>query len=163
MKKVYVPILILSIMMLFCVCSKDKDVEKLEKETMKAETSEYQTDSTAGEKEATEEMDTTSTEYAMTPETTPKEEPVEEPTSEYSGMGGYTVQIASGTNYDNVQYLLQKYLDRGYDAFISQANVNDELVYRLRIGNFDNYADAKAMAMELKDKYSVKSWIAINE
>ena len=48
-------------------------------------------------------------------------------------------------------------------AFITEAYIDDELVYRLRIGNFENYSEAKAMALELEDKYSAKFWIAVNE
>ena len=163
MRKVYVPIFILSILMLFCVCSKDEDVAKLEQETIDAETTDYQTDSAAGEEAAVGEVDMTGTEYAATPETTPVEEPVAMATSDYSGVGGYTIQVASGTNYENVQYFLQKYLDRGYDAFISQGFIDGETVYRLRIGNFENFSEAKTLGLELKDKYSVNFWIAVNE
>lgn len=163
MKKVFIPILILAILILFCACSKDEDVAQLEQETIDAETADYQTDSTTGEEETFGEVDTAVTEYATTPETTPEEEPVEVPTSDYGGMGGYTIQVGSGTNYENVQYIMQKYLDRGYDAFITEAYIDDELVYRLRIGNFENYSEAKAMALELEDKYSAKFWIAVND
>ncbi len=163
MRKVYVPILILAILMLFCVCSKDEDVAQLEQETLDAETADYQTESATTEEEPLGEADVTETDYATTPETTPVEEPVEEPTSDYSGVGGYTIQVASGTNYKNVQFMLQKYLDRGYDAFVTEAYIDDELVYRLRIGNFEGYSEAKALATELEDKYSTKFWIAVND
>jgi cell division septation protein DedD len=163
MKKVFIPMVILAVLFLFCACSKDEDVAQLEQETIDAQTTDYQTDSATGEEETVGEVDLAENEYATTPETTPEEEPVAVPTSNYGGMGGYTIQVGSGTNYENVKYIMQKYLDRGYDAFITEAYINDELVYRLRIGNFENYSEAKAMALELEDKYSAKFWIAVNE
>jgi cell division septation protein DedD len=163
MKKVFIPILILSLLVLFFACSKDKDVQQLENETREAETTNMETDTTAAETSTGETMDTSEEQYAMTPETTPEEEPMGQPTTDYSGMGGFTVQVGSGTDYDNAEYLMKKYQDRGYDAFITQANIGGELVYRIRIGNYTSYSEAKALALELQDKYSAKFWIAINE
>jgi len=163
MKKLIIPILILSFLMVLISCSKDEEVEKLEQEMLEAETSDFQTDTTTEEMETPDTMAAGVDEYAMTPETTPEEEPMEPATSDYSGMGGYTIQIGAGSDYGNVNYLLQKFLNRGYDAFMTEAYINDELVYRLRIGNYDNLAEAKAVAMELRDKYSVKFWIDYNE
>jgi cell division septation protein DedD len=162
MKKVFIPILILSLLILFVGCSKDKDVQKLENETREAETAEMQTDTTAGETTPAETTATTAEQYSMTPETTPEEEPTEPATTDYSGMGGYTVQVGSGSNYDNAEYLMNKYVKRGYDAFVTKAYINDELIYRVRIGDFTSYSEAKALALELQDKYSAKFWIAIN-
>lgn len=164
MRTTLVPILLLSLLILFCGCSKDEDIAQLEQETMEAESADYISEETENQEFASSEIDTASTtEYAMTPEATPEEERAPEITPSVSGQGGYTIQIASGNNFDNVNSLQQKYLERGYDAFISQAFIDGETVYRLRIGNFENFSEAKALGLELKDRYSVNFWIAINE
>jgi cell division septation protein DedD len=99
---------------------------------------------------------------AMTPETTPVEDQVVEEMPRRPDMAGYTIQVAAGTNYDYAADLVGVYEKRGYEAFISDATVDGEAFYRVRIGVFEDIRDARALGDELKDKYSAEYWIDYN-
>ncbi len=73
---------------------------------------------------------------------------------------GFTVQTAACTDLDYAQYLLDLYRQRGYDPYITTETVDGTEYYRIRIGDFESYADAKALSREIHDKYSVDAWIA---
>jgi cell division septation protein DedD len=163
MKKGLIPVLMLSLVFLFWGCSKDEDVAELEKEVKEVESADYLADTGGkGEVAEGETVPSTMSEYAMTPEKTPEEETAYEPESPYAGAGGFTVQVAAGADLDNVNYLMDKFVTRGYEPFMTRTVVDGVTYYRVRIGNFETLAAAKEFGNELKDIYSVDFWIDYN-
>ena len=73
--------------------------------------------------------------------------------------GGYTVQVASCQNRDYASHLVDMYFGRGYEPFVSTFNEDGQTYYRVRIGNLQTYAEAKALKLELADRYSINPWI----
>ncbi len=74
--------------------------------------------------------------------------------------GQYSVQIASVTSKEEAELIAKQFASRGYDASMLEARVKGIAYYRVRIGNFASYAQARKLGNELQDKYSVKFWVA---
>lgn len=72
---------------------------------------------------------------------------------------GFTVQVASCENRDYASHLVDVYFGRGYEPFVSTFNEDGQTYYRVRIGNLNSYAEAKALKLELADRYSINPWI----
>jgi len=72
---------------------------------------------------------------------------------------GYAVQVASGTDENYIQYLVDLWKGRGYEPFVSTITHKNETHYRVRLGLFQTQAEAKNVVAELEDKYSLKTWI----
>jgi len=165
MTKFRIPVLLL--MAIFCLiigmtgCSKDDDeVAELEQEVLDQQGTDYLTDTTdaAGE-EAVAAGD--SDEYAKTPEAAPEEE-MPEPMPSRPAGDGYTVQVAAGTNSVYAREMVNLFLERGYEAFVTEVLIEGETFYRIRIGNYETLTEAKNAALELQDKYSLSFWIDNN-
>lgn len=162
MRIVLIPILLLSILFLFSGCTKDEEVADLEQEVREAESEDYLADTTLAGEAATIAADTESAqEYAMTPEKALEEEKRAQMISPRPGEG-FTVQVSAGTNHEYAKYLAGKFIERGYDAFVTEAVVDAQSFYRVRIGVFAGLNDAKTLGLELQDKYSVDFWIDNN-
>ena len=155
-------ILMVSVVLAFGFgCSKDKDkVSELEKEVMQDQNQTAQTE-TPPAQDTSAEMAQPEEEYAKTPEAAPTEEPkkqISQPMGE-----GFTVQVAAGTNYEYAHDLADKFTERGYDAFVTEATVNGQDFYRIRIGDYPTLTEARTVGAELQDKYSVEYWIDNNQ
>ena len=72
---------------------------------------------------------------------------------------GYAVQVASTTDEAYALNQVELWKKRGYEPFVSTITHNNRTHYRIRFGLFATHAEAKKVADELADKYSVKSWI----
>ncbi|MBU8933054.1 MAG: SPOR domain-containing protein [candidate division Zixibacteria bacterium] len=90
---------------------------------------------------------------AVPEETQPKELP-SAPTG-----SGYTVQVAGCEDRAYAQHLVKVYTDRGFEPFVTNYTVDDQLFYRVRIGQFEGYREATILKAELIDKYSADVWI----
>lgn len=138
-------------------CSKDKDqVSELEQEVIEEQGENYAAETAPAVDDSTPPKATVE-EYEMTPEASPAEEPKVE-LKKPAGTG-YTVQIAAGTNYNYVRYLADKFVTRGYEAYITEATVNGVNFYRIRIGSYGTVSDALRAGEDLKDKYSINYWV----
>lgn len=141
-------------------CSKDKDkVSELEQEVMQEQGENYMAEP-APTVDTPAQPEPVVQEYAKTPEVAPAEEPKRE--SKRPGGSGYTVQIAAGTNYNYVRYMADKFVTRGYEAFITEATVQGVNFYRIRIGSYGTVTEARRAGDDLRDKYSVQYWIDNN-
>jgi len=135
-------------------CSKKKEeAAQMEKEMMAQEAgdSAAKADSMA--------MDTMSEpmDAAAIPEE-PAEQSIETPPP---ASGGYTVQVASCEDADYARHLQDLYTQRGYEPFITTFNYDGQTYYRVRIGAYDSYSQAKAAMNDLIDRYSVNAWIDV--
>lgn len=107
---------------------------------------------------------TTDTTAEVTPEPAPEQEPaatepaVPEPPQE----AGYVVQVGSYLDHDMAESMVERYKNRGYDAFLVPIEIEGQEFYRLRVGVFDTYAEAKKVGDELVDRYSATYWVDNN-
>jgi cell division septation protein DedD len=72
---------------------------------------------------------------------------------------GYTVQVAACEDYEYAQHLLDLYRRRGYEPYGVRFDHEGQAFYRVRIGSFENAAEAAALKTELIDKYSIEAWV----
>jgi cell division septation protein DedD len=144
-------------LLLLVGCSKDEDVAELEKE-MKAQ-QEGMVDTVT---------DTVVTPPPKTPDTVSRDMDAGAIPSEEQAMAdmptrpagtGYEVQLASTTDSKYAGYLVDRFRQRGYEPYVTEATVGGQRYYRIRIGLFDTYSAAKAAAFELEDRYSIEPWI----
>ena len=150
MKSVLSVIFTLLLFSLITGCSKKKE----EQPPVEQEVTEPQADTIATDTLAMQ--DTLAESGAEMEETTAPSSPEMMPPHPISG---YTVQVAGCESSEYADYLIELYKKRGYDPYLTTATVNDQTYYRVRIGDFDNLQDAKALQNELRDKYSVQAWI----
>jgi len=149
-------VLFLLALVLLVGCSEDtkKEAAKLEQEMMGEEAADTATaavEDTLGE--ISEPMDA-----GAVPE---EEEDVYVP-SQPEGSG-YTIQVASCESMEYAQHLIEKYSERGYEPYMTRVEVDGQLYYRVRIGNFQAKSEAVSLKAELMDRYSVQAWIDYNE
>ncbi len=141
-----------SLLMLLCLaliagCSKKQDeVDKLEKEMLGqvdtiADTMQADTMPVVAEVEVIE------------------EEPEVDKMPARPAGNGFTVQVASCESEDYARYLVDLYTGRGYEPFVSEISIEGQTYNRVRIGMYENFADAKVLKAELLDKYSLETWI----
>jgi cell division septation protein DedD len=144
---------------LFISCSEESKNEaaKLEQEMTGKDSMEQIPKSDTTEKKAAGDDIWGETLKTMEPEAVPAEE------LDYSVPGptgtGYTVQVASCESMDYAKYLIGLYQERGYEPFMTTAQVNGQTYYRIRIGIFGTLGEAQALKKELEDKYSINCWI----
>ncbi len=72
---------------------------------------------------------------------------------------GYSVQVASCESEDYARYLIDLYTERGYEPFTTQISIEGQTFYRVRIGLFEFFGEARSLQKELVDKYSLDCWI----
>jgi cell division septation protein DedD len=136
-------------------CSKKKEeAAKLEQEMMQQETT--AADTTADT--AAMPTDTTGlTQEEISAGAVPEES--EEQFVSQQEETGYVVQVAACESRDYAQYLVEKYIKRGYEPYITTTVVDGQTFYRVRIGGLETLQAAKELKDELLDKYSVHAWI----
>lgn len=137
---------------MICGCSDEAkdDAARLEQELM-----DQGTESATGD---TPQVDTTAlTEIQMDAQAVPDEEPV---ISGPSGSG-YALQVASCESRDYADYLVDKYVGRGYLTYMTTYDHNGQIYFRVRLGPFETQEEVESLKAEIEDKYSVDAWIAI--
>ncbi|MCP4704022.1 MAG: SPOR domain-containing protein [candidate division Zixibacteria bacterium] len=152
MIRIFIALVLMLVLAAFIGCNKsEEDVDRLEREALESETVEAVPDSSTIE--AVVEIE----EEPLTPE-----EELANRRYEGSGSGGFTIQVGSGTTRLNANYAAEQYISRGYEAFVSEVYIDDVSYFRIRVGNFETFEEAKLMGDDLKDKYSVDYWIDNN-
>lgn len=160
MKPVKFVMAVLALSLFMAGCSKDKDqVSELEQEVLEQQSEDILTEETQAEDSV--QIPEGAEEYTMTPEAAPVEE-TEEYDYDEPAAGGYTIQVAAGTNQTYARYMADKFVTRGYDAFVTKTIYEGETFYRIRIGAYETLTEARNIAKELQDKYSVNFWIDNN-
>jgi cell division protein FtsN len=87
---------------------------------------------------------------------------VEEPEAEYADIEGFVVQLGSYRDNELASYKLEQYQNRDYPAFLRQTEIGGEVYYRLRVGVYETYEEAKEVGELLVDRYSATYWIDSN-
>lgn len=90
------------------------------------------------------------------------EEPEPEPEPDYSQIEGFVVQLGSYNNYDLAYYWAEKYQNRDFPAFLSEVELDGRIYYRLRVGIYETFEEAKQVGELLADRYSARYWIDNN-
>ncbi len=139
-------------------CSKKKEeAQALQKEAAQDEAA-MAMDSLNQKPPVTDTVAQVRPEPTITPKPTETKPAEPEPPQE----AGYVVQVGSYLNHDLAESMLAKYKSRGYDAFLVPTEVDGQEFYRLRIGVFDTYAEAKQVGEQLTDRYSAVYWLDNN-
>ncbi len=156
MRSLRILLILGTLVALLAGCSdKQKEAEKLEEE-MKALESDGSKAVGEGIVEETDTVREPVVDVAAVPE---EEEPQVEPLPTAPEGNGYTVQIASCEDSGYARHLIGVYSKRGYDAFVTRAEVGGQEFYRVRIGSFGTLGEAAQLKSELMDKYSLNPWI----
>jgi cell division septation protein DedD len=79
------------------------------------------------------------------------------------GKPGWVIQIGTFNDYVAALAEADKYKQLTYPAFVRRVNKAGKTFYRLRIGVYDTYEQAKAVEEELRSRYSLETWIARNQ
>ncbi len=169
MIKVLFTFLILIVLAIFPGCSKDKkQVDQLEKEAMEiqadADSAVIPAAEIVPETADTAELSIRNVADSATPisQNKPPMDELSVRQNEPADSGGYTIQIGSGINMADADRMAKLYIERGYEAFVTEVYIDNVSHYRVRIGNYDTYEKAATVGKELKDKYSLDYWIDSN-
>ena len=144
---------ILSLLIISCAKKKD-EVAQLEQDMMEQETPVVDTDVDAGAvpPESVAVVDIYEGESASL-------EGSVAPMPKAPGGEGYAVQIAACESPDYAQYLVEKYVDRGYEPYVTTVNIDGQTYYRVRLGKYDTREEANNLKDKLNDMYSIEAWI----
>ena len=73
----------------------------------------------------------------------------------------FTIQIISKKQLKDAQQFAKKLIISGYDAYIQKAyfKETEEIWYRVRIGSYDNYNSAKAVADVVSGELGMSAWV----
>ena len=149
-------VLALALLLVVGCADKKDEVADLENEMMAQE---------QPEANAAEAVPDTTQEMAE-PETPPDASAIPQEDTHFESSppvgGGYTVQVASCERLEYARHLVETYVERGYEAYLTSTVVEGQTYYRVRIGGVPTFSEAKTLQAELIDKYSVhESWIDI--
>jgi cell division septation protein DedD len=91
----------------------------------------------------------------------PEEEKTnEQPATRRPAGSGYVVQIASSPSEKESRDLVAKYIERGYQAHVTEGVVNGTTYYRVRIGTYGSMAEANQALADMHQKYSTNGFVA---
>jgi len=150
----YLIVIVLTMLMVFGCAKKKEEAAKLEQEMLEQE--EQIADTTVDATAVPTEQVVDETPDADV-SAVPEEESIQ--ISTQSEGDGFSVQVAACPSIDYARWLVKKYINRGYEPYITTAVVNGDTYYRVRIGGFETREKAETLKNELIDRYSIKPWI----
>ena len=73
----------------------------------------------------------------------------------------FTIQVISKKRLADAQQYANKLIKSGYDAYIQKAyfKETEEVWYRVRIGSYDNYNSAQAVASVVSKDIKLSVWV----
>jgi len=86
-------------------------------------------------------------------------EPVDPRATEPPGDGGPVIQVFSSHDQAQAQQVLDRLLQADLDAYLSPAEVNGVIHYRVRLGPFHDRDQAEAVAAQLRQDFKLETWI----
>ncbi|MPZ16522.1 MAG: hypothetical protein GEV06_01205 [Luteitalea sp.] len=110
--------------------------------------------------EASEEAPSPSTPATLADSATGKSaKPVPTKTSAESGSGNWTVQVAALSKRDEAEAVAKRLQSKGYLAFLVGPSGGGAQMYRVRVGNYSDRADAERVMRRLAQEERLKPWI----
>lgn len=109
--------------------------------------------------------DTVPPEPAKTPPPEPKQQEMREETfmmvslDDMSKLKTYSVVVGTFQNKENAQRLKEYLKKEGYSPIVV---INTNEMYRVLLASYDTYETAKAMAVEVQDKYE-GAWVLVQK
>ncbi len=146
-------IIILAAMFAFGCAEKKEDAAALEQEMIAGD----QDVDSSGDSTLITDDSTVADTWVAQADVEPEPEP--EPVMSNSPAGSYTVQVAGCESLEYAQHLIERYTTRGYEPYLTETTVADQIYYRVRIGGYDRLAEAEKLRDELIDKYSIEPWV----
>ncbi len=90
----------------------------------------------------------------------PPPEPVQKPAAEPPAEGeGLFVQVFSSHDKAQADKVMARLVRAGFEAFLSPAQMEDRVMYRVRIGPFAERAAADRVATQVRAKTRLETWI----
>ncbi|MFH1688371.1 MAG: SPOR domain-containing protein [bacterium] len=145
----------LGILVVFGCAKKKEEAARLEQELIHQESlamAESLADARAVPPES-EAVESTTSDAGAVPREKTAFEPQEAPGS------GFTIQVAACEDLEYARHLIEVFTGRGYEPYLTSTIQDGQTFYRVRIGAFDGYSQAKAVQDELADRYSAPVWI----
>ncbi len=73
----------------------------------------------------------------------------------------YTIQVSAKRTFENAQNSAEALIESGYDAYIQKAyfKETDEIWYRVRVGSFESYSAAVAIAANISESTQYETWV----
>jgi cell division septation protein DedD len=92
------------------------------------------------------------------PKDPPKEEKPTEPAAVIPTDGdfpteGFSIQLVATGDQVKAQQMMQQMIGEGYPAYVQPVTVNDRAVYRVRIGSYEEKAEAEEVQARMKRRY----------
>lgn len=92
------------------------------------------------------------------PKDPPKEKKPTEPTAVIPANGdfpteGFSIQLVATSDQVKAQQMMQQMIGEGYPAYVQPVTVNDRAVYRVRIGSYEEKAEAEEVQARMKRRY----------
>ncbi len=82
--------------------------------------------------------------------------------TDYSQLDGYVAQIGSYAERNFAEMIAEKYQNRDYPAFVTSLDIDGATYYRVRVGVYETFAEAKEIGNLIKDRYSIEFWVDSN-
>ncbi|MFH1852740.1 MAG: SPOR domain-containing protein [Candidatus Neomarinimicrobiota bacterium] len=73
----------------------------------------------------------------------------------------YTIQVSAKRTFEDAQMAAEKLIDAGFDSYIQKAYFKEtsETWYRVRVGSFESYSAALAVAKNIKSITKTDTWV----
>jgi cell division septation protein DedD len=160
MARIFLILLTVATVLVLSCSEKKEKVEALQQEAQEPETESVLDSLEQAGQQPKATPDTVETMEKVTPPAEEQKPPERMP--DYSQQSGYVVQIGSYAYRDFAEMVAEKYRKRDYPTFVTEATIGGETLYRVRIGVYDTFDEAKNIGDELKDRFSAQYWVAIN-
>lgn len=84
---------------------------------------------------------------------------VSKPEPKPAGKGLFSVQIGAFKSSANAEALSKQLKAKGYDSFVQKGMKNNEAIFRVLIGKYENFKDASKMASSIGVKENTKALV----
>jgi cell division septation protein DedD len=76
-----------------------------------------------------------------------------------SGSGQYTIQVASITELAKAEKTVKQLVEKGFNAYYYEATVKGKKYYRVRCGKFSDRVEAQKYSLRLEQKTGLKGYV----
>jgi len=76
-----------------------------------------------------------------------------------NAMGGYVVQLIASSSAPKAESIKNTFASEGYKAYVSERNVNGQILYRVQIGPYGSQADAQRVLSQMQRRYRKNQYV----